>query len=179
MARDGLIQLRPGGSLRYFSAIPGNSTSNGQTRQKPRMVFGVDVSPNANGTCSVLRPDTVKLSRYGGLTVVFMLVASAQNSVSAAEPPASRVGKLRELAVILPQETVSRDWDCQLWTPTLEQVACVEKAVLQQLKGAEKATSSDAARIRYVPGRGAPCGARPPRNRTCDSHRIRLDLRDH
>src|SRR5262249_55814061 len=28
-------------------------------------------------------------------------------------------------------------------------------------------------------GRGSPHGERPPRNRTCASRRIRLDLRDH
>jgi hypothetical protein len=56
-------------------------------------------------------------------------------SAGASPPSVARVVKLTHLAVILPElQQVRDDWDCELWTPSVEQVAAAEKAIFRRMK---------------------------------------------
>jgi len=69
------------------------------------------------------------------------------------EKPVSRVFKLNHLAVILPELPIVREsWggDCQLWTPTVPQVAAAESAVLRRIEEAAHAGAKVDPKAKYL-----------------------------
>jgi len=79
-----------------------------------------------------------------GLTTIVALGGEPTRHVSL-------VVKLTHLAVILPElQEVRDDWDCELWTPTVEQAAAAEKAILQRIKELAKDGVKFDVNARYI-----------------------------
>ena len=66
------------------------------------------------------------------------------------EPPISRVLKLTHVAVILPEETIREDWNCEAWTPTVEQVTAAEKTLVSYLRQPAKGSEVHDRGERYI-----------------------------
>ena len=68
------------------------------------------------------------------LVVVVLAATTDVSGADSARSPA-RVVKLVHLAIILPEsETTRDDWNCDLWTPTVKEVAGAEKAILHRIR---------------------------------------------
>ena len=92
------------------------------------------------------------VSMQRGIWRLALLVLLSLSGVGLArEPLVSRVVKLKHLAVILPEDTVRKKWDCDSWTPTVQQVTDAEKAVLLRLRQPEKVRrTADRPIIKYI-----------------------------
>jgi len=69
------------------------------------------------------------------------------------EKSVSRVVKLNHLAVILPELQIVREsWGegCQLWSPTVQQVAAAEKAVLRRMEDEARAGAKVEPKAKYI-----------------------------